>query len=133
MQLQEYRDKVREAMDSKKDAMSKAEYFITELIEQRNLESEPRTYFRDGEADWFRAVIDEERMDALYPLLENVIYEGIEEGVFKVKNPSVCARIAFLGIDAFLHKNINCDEDIIKGIKEIAAKTLGVKGWAFAI
>ncbi len=132
-QLQEYSEKIKEYMENQKDVMSKIEYFISELIEKRGFQSEPRTYFKDGETEWFRAVIDEERMHALYPLLENVVYEGIEQGVFRVKNPSVCARVAFLGIDAFLHKNNDSEEDINKGIREIAAKTLGVKGWAFAI
>ena len=133
MQLQEYKEKLKDQMDTYKDALSKAEYFISALIEKHDIGDETRTYFKGREAEWFQTVVNEERMNALYPLLEEVVEEGIGEGLFMVKNPDICTAIAFLGIDAFLHKNMQKTDDIKKGIREIAAKTLGIRESAFAI
>lgn len=133
MQLEEYRDKLREQMDTLKDAISKMEYYISALIEQCDIGTEPETYFKQSNSDWFKHVVNEERMNILYPLLEDIIVEGIEQGFFKVKNPGVCAAIAFLGIDAYLHHNMRNDEGMINGIREITAKTLGIKESVLAI
>lgn len=133
MQLQENRDRLIQQLDSLRDAMSKVEYFLSALIEQSETSFETQQYFKKGEPEWFAAVMDEERMNALFPLLEEIVLEGIREGFFYVKNPSVCTKIAFLGIDAYLHKTLENDGQIRKGIKEIAAKTLGIKETALAI
>ena len=133
MQLQEYRDRLSEQIDTYKDAISKVEYFISALIEQSDTGGETASYFKNGEAEWYRTVFNEERMNALYPLLEQAVYEGISEGFFKVRHPSVCATIIFLGIDGFLHKQIQKDDKTRNGIREIAAKTLGIRESVLAI
>lgn len=133
MQLDEYSAKLREQMDTLKDAISKTEYFISALIEQSDIGTEPETYFKRSDSDWFKNVVNEERMSALYPLLEDVITEGIGQGFFKIKTPDVCAAIVFLGIDAYLHHSIRKDEDLRKGIREMTAKTLGIKESVLAI
>jgi AcrR family transcriptional regulator len=133
MQLEEYRDKLREQMETLKDAISKMEYFIAALIEQSDIGTEPETYFKHRESDWFKSVVNEERMNTFYPLLEYVVVEGIEQGFFKVKTPDVCSAIAFLGIDAYLHHSMRKDEDAKKGIREMTAKILGIKESILAI
>ena len=133
MQMEEYRDKLREQIDTLKDAVSKMEYFISALIELSDIGTEPETYFRAKDSDWFKSVVNEERMKALYPLLESIITEGIEQGFFKVRNPYVCAAIAFMGIDAYLHCDERKDDDTRNGIREITAKTLGIRESALAI
>lgn len=133
MQLEEYSIKLREQMDTLKDAISKMEYYITAFIEQSDIGTEPETYFKQRDSDWFKAVVKDERMNALFPLLEDVIAEGMEQGFFKVKNPVVCAAIAFLGIDAYLHHDMRKDEELKKGIREMTAKTLGIKESVLAI
>ncbi len=133
MQLEEYRDKLREQMDTFKDAISRIEYFISALIEQSDIGTEPETYFKSGDADWFKTVVNEERMASLYPLLEDTIAEGIEQGLFKIKNPDVCAAITFLGIDAFLHCGMYKYDEARSGIREMTAKTLGLKESFLAI
>ena len=132
-QLDEYREKISEQMDTLKDAISKIEYFISALIEQSEIDTEPETYFKSNESEWFITVIKEERMKALYPLLENAVFEGMSEGVFKVKNPAVCASVVFLGIDAYLQGNMQKDNTVISGIREITAKALGIRESAIAI
>lgn len=133
MQLQENRDRLLQQLDTLRDAMSKVEYFLSILIEQNESNFETQQYFKNGEPEWFAAIMDEERMNALLPLFEEIVLEGIREGFFSVKNPGVCTKIAFLGIDAYLHKTLESDGHTRKGIKEIAAKTLGIKETALAI
>lgn len=132
-QMEEYRDKLREQIDTFKDAISKTEYFISALIELSDIISEPESYFKAKDSDWFKSVINEERMKALYPLLEDIVAEGIQQGLFKIRIPDVCAAIAFLGIDAYLHYNDRKDDDTRDGIREITAKTLGIKESILAI
>ncbi len=131
MQLEEYTDKLKEQMDALGDAISKLEYFMSALIEKSD--TEPETYFKTSESDWFKTVVSEERVKAFYPLLEDVIEEGIQQGYFRVKNINACASIAFLGIDAYLHGFIRSGEDVKTGIREMAAKTLGLKESLLAI
>lgn len=133
MQMEEYRDKLREQIDTFKDAISKTEYFVSALIELSDIVTEPESYFKAKDSDWFKSVINEERMKSLYPLLEDIVAEGVEQGLFKVKTPDVCAAIAFLGIDAYLHTGGRKDDDTRNGIREITAKTLGIKESALAI
>lgn len=132
-QMEEYRDKLSEQMDTFKDAISKMEYFISALIELSDIGTETESYFKSKDTDWFKSVVNEERMKALFPLLEGIVDEGIEKGFFKVKNPNVCTAIAFLGIDAYLHFDARKDDDTRNGIREITAKTLGIKESALAI
>ncbi len=132
MQLAEYRDKLREQMDTMKDALARAEYYIGALVEQGDVCGETRTYFKGEAAEWYQTVVSEERMKALFPLLEEVVIEGVSEGYFRVKYPSVCASIAFMGIDAFLHHS-SYAEEARSGIREIAAKALGIRESALAI
>jgi Transcriptional regulator len=131
-QLAEYRDRLREQMDTMKDALSRAEYYIGAMVEQGDMCGETRAYFKGGAAEWYQAVVGEERMKTLYPLLEEVVLEGISQGYFRVKYPSVCASIAFMGIDAFLHHS-GYGEEARGGIREIAAKALGIRESALAI
>lgn len=133
MQMEEYRGKLSEQIDTFKDAISKMEYFISAFIELSDIGTEPETYFKAKDSDWFKSVINEERMKALYPLLDDIVNEGIEQGVFKVKNPDVCTAIAFLGIDAYLRYDDRKDDDTRSGIREITAKTLGIKESVLAI
>ena len=132
MQLADYRDRLKEQMDTMKDALARAEYYIGALVEQGDVCGETRTYFKREAAEWYQTVVSEERLKALYPLLEEVVLEGISEGYFRVKYPSICASIAFMGIDAFLHRGGSGDE-VRGGIREMAAKALGVKESALAI
>ena len=131
-QLAEYRDKLREQMDTMKDAMARAEYYIGTLVEQTDVCGETRAYFKGEMSEWYQTVLSEERMKALYPLLEEVILEGVSEGYFRVKYPSVCAAVAFLGIDAFLHHG-GYGEESVGGIREITARALGIRESALAI
>jgi AcrR family transcriptional regulator len=131
-QLAEYRDKLREQMDTMKDALARAEYYIGALVEQNDACGETRAYFKGEAAEWYQTVVGEERMKALYPLLEEVVMEGVSEGYFRVKYPSICATIAFMGIDAYLHRS-GCGEEARGGIREIAAKALGIRESALAI
>jgi AcrR family transcriptional regulator len=132
VQLTEYRDKLKEQMDTMKDALARAEYYIGALVEQGDMCGETRSYFKGSEAEWYQTVVSEERMRALYPLLEEVVLEGISEGFFRVKYPSICATIAFMGIDAFLHRR-DCGEEARGGIRELAARALGIRESALAI
>jgi len=131
-QLTEYRDKLKEQMNTLKDALSRAEYYIGALVEQGDICGETRHYFKGQVAEWYQTVVSEERMKALYPLLEEVVLEGVSEGYFRVKYPSVCASVAFMGIDAFLH-HMGCGEEARSGIREIASKALGIRESALAI
>ncbi len=133
MQMEEYRDKLREQIYTFKDAISRMEYFISAFIELSDLGTEPESYFKVKDSDWFKSVVNEERMKALCPLLEDIMAEGIEQGLFKVKNPDVCAAITFLGIDAYLRYGGLSDGDMRDGIREITAKTLGIKESVLAI
>lgn len=132
VQLAEYRDKLKEQMDTMKDALARAEYYIGTLVEQGDICGETRSYFKSDVSEWYQTVVSEERMKALYPLLEEVVLEGISEGYFRVKYPSICASIAFMGIDAFLHRAGSSDE-ARGGIREMAAKALGIRESALAI
>jgi len=132
VQLTEYRDKLKEQMDTMKDALARAEYYIGALVEHGDMCGETRSYFKGSEAEWYQTVVSEERMRALYPLLEEVVLEGISEGFFRVKYPSICATIAFMGIDAFLHRR-ECGEDARGGIRELTARALGIRESALAI
>ncbi len=131
-QLAEYRDKLREQMDTMKDALARTEYYIGALVEQADVCGETRDYFKGPMAEWYQTVLSEERMRALFPLLEEVIMEGVSEGYFRVKYPSVCAAVAFMGIDAYLHHS-GYGEDSLGGIREIAARALGIRESALAI
>lgn len=132
VQLAEYRDKLKEQMDTMKDALARAEYYIGAMVEQGDVCNETRSYFKGEMAEWYQTVVSEERMKALYPMLEELVLEGISEGYFRVKYPSVCATIAFMGIDAFLNRAGRGDE-ARGGIREIAAKALGIRESALAI
>jgi AcrR family transcriptional regulator len=133
MQLQEFKDRLKEQMDTFKDPISKVEYFISALIEKSEINSETKTYFKDGESEWFKTVVNEERMNALYPLLEDAVFEGIEGGLFRIKNPSICTSIAFMGIDSFLNQGMVNGDAAKKGIQELTARALGIRESAFAI
>lgn len=133
MQLEEYKQRLKEQMDTLDDAISKAEFFVSALIEQGHTANEANSYFKDMEPEWYCTVVKEERMLALLPLLEDVVMEGIKEGYFRLKNPSACAAIAFLGIDSYLHFKPLDSEETKRGIREMTAKTLGLKEALFAI
>ena len=133
-QLNELSCKLKEQIDTFKDAISKIEYFVLSIIEQSEMENEAETYFKQGKPEWFKTVMSEERMNTLYPLLEDIVHEGIDDGLFKVKNPGICTAVAFLGIDAVLHSSPTQQTGSVKkGIREMTAKTLGLKETAFAI
>jgi len=133
MQLEEYKQRLFEQMDTLEDPISKAEFFVSALMEQGQSVNEASSYFKDMEPEWYCTVVKEERMLALLPLLEDVVIEGIEQGYFRLKNPSACAAIVFLGIDSYLHiKPMQCDETK-RGIREMTAKTLGLKEAMFAL
>jgi hypothetical protein len=57
----------------------------------------------------------------------------LEKGWFHVRNPDVCAAIAFYGIDSLLKRGGADDPGLIGGIREMTAKTLGLKDTALAI
>ena len=131
--LDEIAEKLYEQMEPIYDPLSKAEFFVSSMIDQSEEESEAEAYFKDGQPDWFREVQAQERMHALYPLLEMIVAFGIEDGSFRIKNPDTVAPIAFLGIDQYLYQYALGDVSAKKGIREFTAKTLGVKETALAI
>ena len=133
MQLLEYSSKLKEQLETFKDAISKIEFFMLTIIEQSGTVNEAEAYFKNGYPEWYETVLSEERMNTLYPLLEDAVYEGVADGLFKVKYPGVCATVTFLGIDALLHRCVPETESLRKGIREITAKTLGLRETAFAI
>ncbi len=133
MQLEEYSQNLQDQLGTLGDAISKAEYFVSALIEQGQTANEANTYFKDMEPEWYSTVVKEERMLALLPLLEDVVDEGIEQGYFRLKNPSACAAIAFLGIDSYLHYRPMLSDETKSGIREMTAKTLGLKEALFAL
>ena len=59
--------------------------------------SETHSYFKGEAAEWYQTVVSEERMRALYPLLEEVVLEGVSEGFFRVKYPSICGVHCLFG------------------------------------
>lgn len=132
-QLGEYRDKLSGQMETFKDAVSRLEYLVCAFIDLSDIGTEPDAYFKENKADWYKTAVNEERMKALFPLLEDTIAQGIEQGFFKVNNPDICSAIAFLGIDAYLHCGIRNDDETRDGIREITAKTLGIKESALVI
>ena len=133
MQLKEYSMKLKEQMDTFKDAISKIEFFMLAFIEQSEADNEAEAYFKNGRPEWYETVLSEERLNAMYPLLEDAVYEGVEDGLFKVKYPDICASVTFSGIDALLHRRMPEDSSLRQGIREITAKTLGLREAAFAI
>lgn len=133
MQLRDYCEKLKEQIDTFKDAVSKMEFFILVLIEQNCDISETESYFKVKASEWFSDVLKEERMKALYPLMERIVSEGISEGMFRVKSPDICMPVIFLGVDSYLRKSTAETEEIKEGIREITAKTLGLKDTAFII
>ncbi len=133
MQMDEYRDQLAQQMDSLHDAISRAEYFIAALIEQTDTAPETDSYFKDTPAEWYDTVLREERARTLLPLLEDVVFEGIEKGYFRVKNPDVCSAIVFYGIDSLLQKANAGTPDLYSGIREMATKILGLKETTLAI
>ena len=121
MQLEEYKQRLWEQMDTLEDPISKVEFFVSALMEQGKTANEANSYFKDMEPEWYCTVVKEERMLALLPLLEDVVIEGIQHGYFRLKNPSACTTIAFLGIDSYLHiKPVQSDETK-RGIREMTA------------
>lgn len=133
MQLEEYKQRLNKQMDTLSDPISKAEFFVSAMIEQGQSANEANSYFKDLEPEWYSTVVKEERMLALLPLLEDVVLKGIEDGYFRLKNPSACAAIAFLGIDSYLHYKPLQNDETKRGIREMTAKTLGLKEALFAI
>ncbi len=133
MQMDEYREQLVQQMDSLQDAISRAEYFIASLMEQAETAPETDSYFGDARADWYETVLREERSRTLLPLLEDVVLEGIERGYFHIKNPDVCSAIVFYGIDSLLQRPVTDSPNLYRGIREMAAKTLGLKETALAI
>ena len=133
MQMDEYRDQLMQQMDSLQDAISRVEYFVAALIEQADTAPETDSYFKDAPADWYETVVREERERTLLPLLEDVVAEGLERGYFHVKNPDVCAAIAFYGIDSLMKRGSADGVELAGGICEMTAKTLGLKDTALAI
>ena len=133
MQLREFCAKLKGQLDTMRDAMSKLEYLVAALIERSGLITEPEGYFKNGDCEWFRTVIIEERMKSVYPLMESVVDEGIREGLFKVKNPGVCAAVIFMGIDSYVRAFAEDNEQVRDGIREITAKTMGLKENALVI
>jgi AcrR family transcriptional regulator len=133
MQMDEYRSQLEQQMNSLQDAISRVEYFIVALIEQADTAPETDSYFKDGPADWYETVVREERARTLLPLLEDAVAEGLERGYFHVRHPDVCAAVAFYGIDSLLKKSSADDPGLVSGIREMAAKTLGLKDTALAI
>lgn len=133
MQMDEYREQLVQQMDSLQDAISRAEYFITALMEQAETAPETDSYFKETPAEWYDTVLREERSRTLLPLLEDVVLEGIEKGYFHIKNPDVCSAIVFYGIDSLLQHQAADSPNLYRGIREMAAKTLGLKETALAI
>jgi AcrR family transcriptional regulator len=133
MQLKDYCEKLKEQIDTFKDAVSRMEYFILVLIERNCDISETESYFKGRASEWFSDVIKEERMKAIYPLMEEIVYDGINEGMFRVKSPDICMPVIFLGLDSYLRKSTAEMEEIKDGVREITAKTLGLKDTAFIL
>ena len=133
MQIGEYACKLKEQMETFKDALSKAEYFIAALVEQGSGCGECDMYFKSMGSKWYTAVLQEERSRSLLPLLEHIIEEGITQGFFRVSHPDACAAITFHGLDAYLRTTVDKDDALRKGVREMAAKSLGIKEAELAI
>lgn len=131
--LAEISDKLFEQLETIYGALAKAEFFISSMIDQSEEVSETEAYFKHGRPEWFREVLAQERMRALYPLLEQIVADGIEDGSFRIKNPDAVISIAFLGIDQYLYQYARGEEKVEKGIREFTAKTLGIKETVLAI
>ncbi len=127
MQLKEYAQRLKEQMDTLKDAISKAEYFVAALVEHGKGVAECDLYFKESQSEWYTTVLHEERNNVMLPLLLDVINQGVYEGYFNVHYPDVVAQVAFSGIDSYLHVSKQCGEEERKGIREITAKTLGLR------
>jgi len=128
----EYAKKLRTQTALLGDAVAQMAFFIAALIDQSEACSETEGYFKDGLPAWFKTVEGEERMRALYPLLEEITRAGISEGSFRVKHPDICASITLLGIGQYLDGDADGDS-ARGGIREFAAKTLGLRETALAI
>lgn len=133
MQLNEYAQKLKDQIDTLKDAISKAEYFIAALVEHGRDIGECDSYFKEFESEWYATVLREERTAVLLPVLTDVINQGITEGYFHISYPDVCARVTFFGIDAYLRSSRQFKDEERKGIREITAKTLGIRETDLAI
>ncbi len=133
MQMDEYREQLLQQMDTLQDAISRVEYFIAALMEQAENAPETDSYFKPAPADWYETVVREERARTLLPLLEDVVLEGVQSGYFHIKYPQVCASIVFFGIDSLLKSAPMEGQCLHKGIREMAARTLGLKETLLAI
>jgi|GEM_PF-1149457 len=133
MQMDEYRSQLEQQMDSMEDAISRVEYFISALMEQADTAPETDSYFKDMPAEWYETVVREERARTLLPLLEDIVAEGTERGYFHVRNTDVCSAIAFYGIDSLLKSRSTDGNGLFGGIREMTAKTLGLREAVLAI
>lgn len=107
--------------------------FVMALISTDAIPPESARYFR-REPEWFFKLYDDARYKYFFPEIYEILREGEDMGVFRLKNTEMVANMLFLGINSFLHTYYNKmkeDEDFRKkaldGMDEIISKSLGLR------
>lgn len=139
MQLQDMMADINRAMADCGRVEDKLRSFIVMLIAADALPPESAGYFKE-QPEWFYKLFDDARYKYFFPVLVNILEEGVESGLFRIKCVEALANLLFLGINAYLHANFERMEsdqeyrrEALEGIDELVSKTLGLRPFAFRL
>lgn len=81
-------------------------------------------------------MLDKVRVKLFLPIFQEIVKQGIEENIFKVRHEREITEILFLGINSFMHNlyesksiEINMQEKV-DAIKELIEKALGLEAFS---
>jgi len=84
------------------------------------------------ENGWAQAALAEIKLDMLYPIFSEIIFEGKSEGIFGVDNVDITCCVLLSGLNAYYNKyedefsNPKVCKSIFKGVDEIINKILDI-------
>jgi len=139
VQFEEMMAQIKKVLQGYDDLYDKMTAFVMMLISTDSLPPESAQYFRN-EPEWFFKLYDDARYKYFYPEIFEILREGENMGVFRIKNVEILANMLFLGINSFVHYYYNKMKDdnkfrrnALDGIDELLTKALGVRNNAFRL
>jgi len=91
------------------------------------------SYFDQGIPSHYKSAINEIRLNRIIPIFEKIIKQGVLEGDFDIKQPSVVSSLVVRGILSHIDdviSDFSSNEDFNKllgGIDELLSKVLGTR------
>lgn len=138
--LEQYAEKVRNMISSTElTAHDKMQYLLRGLIVENGGADHLTQHIEDSSSGKLHQMMDEKFIQKFYPIIVNVIKQGIEEGMFQVSYPEEITEILLMGIRAYMHIHLPNFKDEkyakvkVAALEELFNKILSIKDEEFRI